>query len=466
MIWTPSGRFGVARRPERHHIGRLLSSSVGATGRSDSEGDTVKRGLDMRIRDLVRPLLQDRRAWHHRLVVGLVIAGMAATPLALGSVRNRAHATLRDRIDVESGAREIVLQPGGDEAPPLDARLVAGLEATFPDIRAVGVYEVAVGVEGPQGRDFLTLRTLAPRDPRQALLRITPQRSAELGLDEVVVSDSLGRLLYGEGWTAGWRDGSFDGPPLKLWVHGVPLSRRFQVVARRQLPGRALYAGTALGVALGRHREGLAVPDLGLPVTPGSLAQTRGPLVERAGFDAVLVYAPRVDDVREIASAMRERLPDHDVRYAASDLADLERQDALLNALAALTGCHAVLLVVLVVLLPPPPFEARPSFRRRWVAVRFMVELPLLTATATGGAAAIAVLLLAAARRLLPPSAAGEGLEVIVGSLHLEPQTLLQAIGWIALCAVLLATRSARKTVEAQKAVHGQPTSLSPSRTS
>lgn len=227
-----------------------------------------KRRSGLRI--FTQLLLKGQRVdWRHSLVVVLVITGMFSTPLALGSIRNRVYVAVREQIEKENNAREITLHLARENAPPLDDQLIAEIEESFPGVQAVGNHKVVVSVEGPEGTDFLTLQTLVPGDPRQDPLQVTPEIPGDFGLDELVVSGALGRLLYGETWDSHWQSGAFAGPPLALSINDLPLSSEFQVVARRRLPGRGLYASPATGESLRRYTEGFGAPELGLPADPG-----------------------------------------------------------------------------------------------------------------------------------------------------------------------------------------------------
>ena len=211
-------------------------------------------------------LLKGQRVdWKYSLVVILVITGMFSTPLALGSIRNRVYVAVKEQIEKENNAREISLQVVRDDALRLDSRLIADLGERFPKLQAVGNHKLVVSVEGPEGADFLTLQTLAPADPRQDWLQIAPGVPADFGLTDLVLSDALGRLLYGTSWDELWVEGVFLGPPLRLRVNDLALALELEVVARRTLPGRGLYGSQALGAALRRYTLGFGAAELGLP---------------------------------------------------------------------------------------------------------------------------------------------------------------------------------------------------------
>lgn len=203
--------------------------------------------------------------WRYSLVVILVITGMFSTPLVLGSIRNRAYTAVRQQIEKENNAREVSLSQARDDAPALDGARLAEIRNRF-GVEAVGNHKLIVSVEGPESSDLLTLHTLEPGDPRTAPLGIVPRVPAGFGLGDLVVSDTLGRLLYGEGWEKLWTaSGNFTGPPLRLRINDLPLKPEFRVVARRTFPGRGLYGSNALGAALRRFSRGLGAPALDLP---------------------------------------------------------------------------------------------------------------------------------------------------------------------------------------------------------
>ncbi len=217
-------------------------------------------------------LLKGQRVdWRYSLVVILVITGMFSTPLVLGSIRNRVYVAVKEQIEKENNAREISLHLAEDEAQPLDDALIEELKAAFPSIEAVGNHKMVVSVEGPEGSDFLTLQTLDPGDPRSDPLRIVPGVPPDFGFTDLVISDSLGRLLYGESWDASWSDqpGAVTREPLTLRINDLLLTPELRVVARRTLPGRGLYASPAAGAALRRYTKGFGAPELGLPIDEG-----------------------------------------------------------------------------------------------------------------------------------------------------------------------------------------------------
>jgi len=153
-------------------------------------------------------------------------------------------------------------------ADPLTSEVVGAIEERSPGVEVVGNYKLLVGVEGPEGADLLTLQTLDAGDPRADHLQIAPDLEADLGLAGVVVSDGLGRVLYGERWDELWAEGTdgFAGEPLELRINELPVGDGFSVIARRGLPGRALYVSTATGAELRRYTNGFGSRLLGLPI--------------------------------------------------------------------------------------------------------------------------------------------------------------------------------------------------------
>jgi hypothetical protein len=232
---------------------------------------TVRSGLPL----LGELLFKGQRVdWRYSLVVILVITGMFSTPLALGSIRNRAYTAVKAQIEKENNAREIALQQAQDDAPRLDPARVQEIKTRFPGVEVVGNHKLVVSVEGPSGSDLPTLQTLEPGDPRMAPLGIVPGVPKSFGLTDLVVSDTVGRLLYGEEeWEKRWdaRSGAFKGAPLRLSINDLPIEPEFRVVARRTVPGRGVYGSSALGAALRRYSWGFGAPELGLPADEGLL---------------------------------------------------------------------------------------------------------------------------------------------------------------------------------------------------
>ncbi len=216
-------------------------------------------------------LLKGQRVdWKYSLVVILVITGMFATPLTLGSIRNRVYVAVKAQIEKENNAREIAIHLSREEAPALDDEVVGEIRQRFVGTRVVGNHKLVVSVQGPEGSAFLTVQTLVPEDPRHDSLQIEPPVPADFGLTQVVVSDGLGRNLYGDEWDSLWgEDGSFSGSYLELEINDLSVLGQFQVVARRRLPGQGLYISPAAGQELRRYTQGFGSAELGLPIDQG-----------------------------------------------------------------------------------------------------------------------------------------------------------------------------------------------------
>lgn len=235
------------------------------------DDQTVRSGLPL----LGELLFKGQRVdWRYSLVVILVITGMFSTPLALGSIRNRAYTAVKAQIEKENNAREIALQQAQDGAPRLDPGRIQEIKTRFPGVEVVGNHKLVVSVEGPSGSDLPTLQTLEPGDPRTAPLGIVPGVPKSFGLTDLVVSDTIGRLLYGEEeWEKLWdpKSGAFQGAPLRLSINDLPIEPEFHIVARRTFPGRGVYGSGALGAALRRYSWGFGALELGLPADEGLL---------------------------------------------------------------------------------------------------------------------------------------------------------------------------------------------------
>ncbi|MEM7587092.1 MAG: ABC transporter permease [Acidobacteriota bacterium] len=209
--------------------------------------------------------------WKHSVVIVLVIAGMFSTPLVLGSIRERVYHAVKLEIEKENNARQIVMHPAQDSAVPLDTDLAVAIERAYEGTRVVGNHKLVVAVEGPEGSDLSTAQSWAERDPRHSWLGVEPVVDRALELDEVIVSEGLGRLLYGQDWDGLWTPEGFDGPPLTVRINDLPLLPRFGVVARRTLPGKGLYLSAAAAHGMRRYSLGFGAPELGLRAEPGLL---------------------------------------------------------------------------------------------------------------------------------------------------------------------------------------------------
>ncbi len=244
----------------------------------------VDRNTQPTIRLLVRLLFEGQRVdWAYSLLVILVVTSMCSTPLALGSIRNRVYTALKVQIEKENNAREIRLEFAEEGGRPLDDTLLAELRSLPEPLEAAGNRKLVVTVDGPSGADFLTLQTLDPGDPRSVPLAIEPRIPASFGTADVIISDSLGRLLFGDRWDAMWpAQGQNEAPvtpPLHLSINDIPLAAEFRVVARRTLPGRALYVSSAAGAALRRFTLGFGSELYGLPIDEGLVQAALPPVV-------------------------------------------------------------------------------------------------------------------------------------------------------------------------------------------
>ncbi len=424
-----------------------------------------------------------RAHWQHGVVVVLVVAGMLSTPLALGSIRNRVYSTVKTQIEKENSACEISLQPASEGAPPLDRNRVAEIERRFPGLEVVGNHKLQVSVEGPEGADALTFQTLEPRDPRSLPLQISPPIPHDFGLTDLVVSDTLGALLYGPAWETLWssESGEFSGPPLSVRINDLSLAAKFRVVARRRLPGRGLYGSQEAGAVLRCFSHGLGAPALGLP--PGSgLSTASGPgfgttrrgvlLPERdaacgehqaspAPFDEVLAYVESAEQVEGTSRELRALFPGYEVRYNVLALEKLGRQDARLTTLFRLTLVPSTVFLVLVLaVLARLDLERRRrrlaqmlilGFSRRLVRRLVVAEHLLLTVLASATAYGLTAALCRVARALLEGSsgdASGRDFQMIVDSMSVDPRAFLVVFAIVAACtwgiAILTAHRVAK----------------------
>ncbi|MCK5521689.1 MAG: ABC transporter permease [Thiomargarita sp.] len=206
----------------------------------------------------------------HSIVVILVITALFSTPLILGSIKNRVYVAVKAQVEKENNAREITLQQAdADIQDKLDNEFLQKLKSEYPTHQMVGNYKSVVMVEGSVGSQILTLETLIPDDPRTQALQIQPEISSDFGLFEVIISNSLGEMLYGKTeWKDLWQKNSteFTGDLLTLSINDIPLQEKFRVVARQTMPGRKIYVSTKLGFELKKYSVGLGSESLKLPV--------------------------------------------------------------------------------------------------------------------------------------------------------------------------------------------------------
>lgn len=211
-------------------------------------------------------------------IVILVITAMFSTPLMLGSIKNKVYVAVKAQAEKENNAREITIRLGSsfNIQYNLDNAFLKRVKDTYPQFQIVGNHKHQVLIEGPAGSEIRTLQTLVPNDPRTEFLHIRPLIPDNFGLFDVVISNSMGQLLYGtEQWNKLWETDAtqFTGKPLKLSLSstGLPIQGEFRVVARQMTPGLKIYANTQIGICLEKYSMGLGCsehPELGLPAIP------------------------------------------------------------------------------------------------------------------------------------------------------------------------------------------------------
>jgi hypothetical protein len=205
----------------------------------------------------------------YSIVVVLVITAMFSTPLILGSIKNRVYVALKQQIEKENNAREITIQQANEDVRyNLDKSFLETLQAKYPEYRITGNHKQVVMIEGPRRSQVLTMQTLALNDPRTQGLQIKPNIPDNFELFDLIISDSLGKLLYGKEWDSLWsEDGTkFTGQPLILTYNDYRLTGEFRVVARQTAVGRKIYSSEHLGRLLARYSLGLGASKIGLPI--------------------------------------------------------------------------------------------------------------------------------------------------------------------------------------------------------
>lgn len=210
----------------------------------------------------------------YSIVVILVITALFSTPLILGSIKNRVYVAVEKQIVNVNNAREITIQQAETSAR-LDSDFLASLRSKYSDFHIFGNLKPVVMVKGPVGSDISTLKTAVHNDPRTESLQIKPEIPSNFGLFDVIVSDQLGEILYGDEWYTLWntKTSQFTGKPLTLIINDIPIKGEFNIVARQTTPGFGLdiYASEQLGIALKKYSIGLGSEKLGLPMVPDQI---------------------------------------------------------------------------------------------------------------------------------------------------------------------------------------------------
>lgn len=273
----------------------------------------------------------------HSIVVILVITALFSTPLILGSIKNRVYVAVKAQVEKENNAREITIQQAdADVQNNLDHEFVQQLRSNHPDYKIVGNYKSVIMIEGPAGAQMQTLQTLVPNDPRTDALLIQPPVPANFGLYDVIISDSLGELLYGEEWTQLWNATEFTGSLLRLSINDKPLQGQFRVVARQTTPGRKIYASTQLGLELKKYSIGLGSTALKLPVVEDQIQYS----LPRFETMHCLVEFPNEQCDAEQQRKILKRLGAENFEVQETDklLADINRFQVTLTKVEELDG--------------------------------------------------------------------------------------------------------------------------------
>ncbi len=273
----------------------------------------------------------------HSIVVILVITALFSTPLILGSIKNRVYVAVKAQVEKENNAREITIQQADADAKNnLDHEFVQQLRSNHPDYKIVGNYKSVIMIEGPAGAQMQTLQTLVPNDPRTDALLIQPPVPANFGLYDVIISDSLGELLYGEEWTQLWNATEFTGGLLRLSINDKPLQGQFRVVARQTTPGRKIYASTQLGLELKKYSIGLGSTALKLPVVEDQIQYS----LPRFETMHCLVEFPNEQCDAEQQRKILKRLGAENFEVQETDklLADINRFQVTLTKVEELDG--------------------------------------------------------------------------------------------------------------------------------
>jgi hypothetical protein len=206
--------------------------------------------------------------WQFSLIMMLVIGGLICTPLILGSIRDRAYQVHKREVEITNNAREIRISSSGERSKAqLDDEFVAGLAVAEPTAVVFGNFTVAIKPEGPRNVvEVPSASALARKDPRIDVFDIETINTAGLEFRDLIISDTLGRRLYGaEAWEAAWVGGRFAGPPLRLNYANQTLAGDFQIVGRQKRGRDGLFFSPRLGNELRSISDGLGSPELAVP---------------------------------------------------------------------------------------------------------------------------------------------------------------------------------------------------------
>ena len=228
----------------------------------------MKKQIQLMVQMLFKGLKVDMA---YTIVVILVITSMFSTPLILGSIKNRVYVAIKDQIEKENNARELSIHLADSSGRhQLNDAFIQQLKSRFPQYNIVGNHKHVVMIEGPEGNQLQTLQILVPHDPRTEAFQIRPGIPDNFGPFDIVVSDSLGQLLYGDNWDLLWSKdfNTFKGEPLKLYINDIPLKGKFNIVARQTSFGRRIFANANTGIEIEKYTMGLGSEKLGLPNDP------------------------------------------------------------------------------------------------------------------------------------------------------------------------------------------------------
>ncbi|HDN27100.1 MAG TPA: ABC transporter permease [Thioploca sp.] len=292
---------------------------------------------------LIELLIQGVRVdLSHTIVVVLVITALFSTPLILGSIKNRVYVAVKEQVEKENNAREITIQQAyADIQYNLDNDFIKQLQSTYPQYQhqIVGNHKPVIMVEGPAGSQIQTLQTLIPDDPRTDALQIRPRVPPDFGLFDVIISNSLGELLYGKTeWDKLWNQDStqFSGGLLTLSINDIPLQGQFRVVARQTMLGRKIYASTQLGLELKKYSVGLGSKPLKLPVVEDQIQYS---LPKFETMHCILEFPnERCDAEQQTKILKRLRAENFQVKESSHFLANINRFQVTLTKVDELEG--------------------------------------------------------------------------------------------------------------------------------
>ena len=246
--------------------------------------------------------------WKYSLVVIFIITGLISTPFIFGSIRNNAYEVHVQQMEKEYNVREISIL-NQNEKQVLDDTVKGKVIANFPAVKVIGNTKRYVRVIGSNRAVYLTANIITINDPRSDNLQIQGGTPKNFGIRDIIISDDLGRLLYGKKlWDKSWVNNKFNGEPLSIEFAEVLLSGKFNVVARQKKLGRAIYLHPLAGKELRQYSNGYGAPSFNLPPNP-ELVQLGLPKIK--SLSCLITFPDTSTCPEDKQNKLLQRLVDH-----------------------------------------------------------------------------------------------------------------------------------------------------------